>query len=75
MAGMDALSPLRRPTPGQLALARAVAEGGGLQDARTATVPAAAYTDAARFALGKVLRRLRQLTAVKGTRGPLTVRA
>jgi nitrite reductase/ring-hydroxylating ferredoxin subunit len=39
----------RRPTPGQLALARILMDGGDRMGAATATVPAAAYTDTARF--------------------------
>ena len=39
----------RRPTPGQLALARVLMDGGDMMGTATATVPAAAYTDAARF--------------------------
>lgn len=48
---MDAISPSRRPTPGQLALARIVADGRAHRDERTSTVPASVYTDPARYAL------------------------
>src|SRR3546814_894625 len=47
---MDAISPRRRPTDGQLALARSVAEGGVVRPENTATVPAFVYTDPERFA-------------------------
>jgi nitrite reductase/ring-hydroxylating ferredoxin subunit len=47
---MEAISPARRPTAGQLALARQVAAGGPPREERTASVPAAVYTDADRFA-------------------------
>lgn len=50
---MDAVVPPRRPTPGQLALARDVAAGGGMRGERTATVPASVYTDPERFLLEK----------------------
>ena len=49
---MNALTPFRRPTPGQLALAAAlpaVAAAGRAPEV-TSTVPAAVYTDPARFA-------------------------
>lgn len=48
---MDALSPPRRPTAGQLALARVIADGKAQHDDRTATVPASVYVDDARFRL------------------------
>jgi glycine betaine catabolism A len=43
------LAPARRPTAGQLALARAVAEGGQSRAGGIGRVPAAAYTDPAHF--------------------------
>ena len=49
MAGMDMVTPPRRPTAGQLALARQVAAGGPAPEARSATVPASVYTDPARL--------------------------
>lgn len=48
---MDAVSPKRRPTAGQLSLARAVAAERSQYPLKTATVPASVYTDPARFTL------------------------
>ncbi|BBE33820.1 aromatic ring-hydroxylating oxygenase subunit alpha [Sphingosinicella microcystinivorans] len=48
---MDAPSPPRRPTAGQLSLARAIADGKAAHEDRTATVPASVYVDEARFRL------------------------
>jgi nitrite reductase/ring-hydroxylating ferredoxin subunit len=48
---MDAISPSRRPTPGQLALARSIASAADAREATTATVPASAYIDPKRYTL------------------------
>lgn len=63
---MDSVSPRRRPTAGQLALARAVAAGQPQNPLKTATVPASVYTDPARFALerGRLFKRLPVAVAV-----------
>ncbi|MCA3255899.1 MAG: Rieske 2Fe-2S domain-containing protein, partial [Alphaproteobacteria bacterium] len=41
---MDAITPIRRPTPGQLALARAIPHSKGMAPALVTRVPASAYT-------------------------------
>lgn len=41
---MDAITPIRRPTPGQLALARAIPNSKGMAPALVSRVPARAYT-------------------------------
>lgn len=66
MYGMDAISPPRRPTPGQLALARVIAEGRAARDERTATVPASVYVDEVRFVRerDRLFRRLPVAVAV-----------
>lgn len=55
----------QRPTDGQLALARAVAAGHAAQGEAITTVPAAAYTDPARFAAeqARLFARLPQVIA------------
>ncbi|MFN3945605.1 MAG: aromatic ring-hydroxylating oxygenase subunit alpha [Allosphingosinicella sp.] len=45
----------QRPTDGQLALARRLADGGGALGSRIETVPASAYLDEARFACEQAL--------------------
>ena len=49
MSQASTIAPTRRPTEGQLALARAVAEGGQARGEAISHVPASAYTDPAHF--------------------------
>ncbi len=66
MLGMDAISPPRRPTPGQLALARMVAAGLAPHEDRTASVPANVYVDEDRYVRerDRLFRRLPVAVAV-----------
>lgn len=47
---MDAITPVKGPTPGQLALARAIPNNVGMAPTERSTVPAFVYTDPARYA-------------------------
>ena len=53
MGDPTALSPHHRPTDGQLALAREVADGGRAPEQPVTRVPASVYTDPAHFAREK----------------------